>query len=220
MEKIQVGYSRKESTDDYGSVGISGLVEFEPKSDDLQKEFDEMFLYLKMTVDAKLDGLVVKESKTDQVDHAATTHSTPEELPTEASTPEPVAEKSTPKEGATKGEVFISNAKVFRSNVKKARNGKIYGELRVGHDDLENHLPADGSGALQHYVTVKVWEPEEIAKIGSRVRMKNEDTGEVEEQERLILNKDDFIDVWGTFKPWQTDDKMYDLHASAIKKHQ
>ena len=60
MESITVGYSRKMATTDYGSIGVSGSVDFKPASGDFQKEYDEVFAVLKLIVDAKLSELGVE----------------------------------------------------------------------------------------------------------------------------------------------------------------
>ena len=250
MDKIQVGYNRKASTNDFGSIGLSGMVEFTPISDDLQKEYDEAFLHLKLVIDAKMAELGVQsggvfDAKEEEPDlgpepdwvagkmaelaargNASSGPSRPDAVPER---PRPVqgppdgkqtadnstqeTTKSTTPTKSNDGEIFLGKAKVFRSNMKRDRNKKVYAELRVGHEDLQAHIN-DG------YVTVKIWDPEYAALVGSLKRMKDEDTGEIEDVESLNIAKNDFIDVWGKFQPWYTDPTKSDLVASAIQKHE
>lgn len=257
MDKIQVGYNRKASTDDYGSIGLSGMVEFQPASDDLQKEFDQAFLHLKLIVDAKMEELGIRSGGVFDAKPVVNNTVTQEEPdlgeepdwvaakvaeveargigPTIPPRPDAIPQRPRPVQGppqgsqetdnsaetpqrtneATKpsdGEVFLGKAKVFRSNMKRDRNNKPYAELRVGHEDLKAHIN-DG------YVTVKIWDPEYSSVVGSLERVKVERTGEIKDQEQMNIVKNDFVDLWGKFQPWFTDNTKFDLIASAIQKH-
>lgn len=230
MEKIQVGYSRKEATNDYGSIGISGLVEFVPQTDDLQAEFDQYYVYLKMVVDAKLEGLNAKESKAEGVataghipPHPDTTSATDRsgDSDAQAAGEEPIGqnpvgdneEQGASRSGsgqATKDEVFLNKAKVFRVDLKRDRKNNVYAELRVGHEDLNAHIN-------DQYVTVKSWDPEVVSTVGSVKRMKDEETGEIEDVKTFNIHSNYFVDVWGKFNPWYSDKRKFDLNASALR---
>lgn len=228
MEKIQVGYSVKKSTDDYGSVGISGLVEFVPESENLQEEYDSMFVYLKTVIDQKLD--IVAPEKEDQPQAIAQTgHIPPKPTPspvaesdglpdvpertpepegqTQAGSQESKGDTSTPS-GVTKEEIFLGKAKVFRFSKKKDRNNKNFVDMRIGHEDLTAHLG-------EQYITVKTWDPDAIEAVSAlRDRTKVKD-GISKEDSKIVV--DTFVDVWGTFNPWQSDPSVYDLNATALR---
>lgn len=207
MEKIQVGYNRKESTDDYGSVGISGLVEFVPQSDNLQEEFDAMFIYLKTVVDQKAE--ILKESKPSVVNNNVTTVLPADEETQSAGADvtvqsEPEAEKPKPKDG----DIFLSKAKVFRYIKKKDRNNKAFVELRIGHEDLNGYIG-------DQYITVKTWDPEAIEAVSSlRDKTKVRD-GTTKDESKVV--EDVFVDAWGKFNPWISDPNNYDLNATGLK---
>lgn len=107
--------------------------------------------------------------------------------------------------------VYFAKAKVFRSEMKRSRTGKVYGELRVGHNDLTAHIG-------EQYVTVRVFDPEYAAAIGSVRRMKNEDTGQIEDVKDYLIKENDFVNLWGAFSPWTSNPAKFDLNATAVQK--
>lgn len=259
MDSIRVEYSRKVSPAQYETVSIGGALEFKPTSEDIQKEFDQNLLVLKLMVDAQLaqqtpasggsfdDGYpdmppapAPASGSRDEPDlgpepgwakdmreeteakQAAVVNNTavtppPAPAPQPAPAPAPAAQAAQPVQsapaGADKDKVYLGRAKVFRTNIKQASTGLKYAELRVGHDDLTAHIN-------DQYVTVKVYEPSFTAVVGSLVRMKNEDTGEIKDMEQMNIVAEDFVDIWGKFKPWRSDPTKFDLVAQAIQKSQ
>lgn len=254
MDSIRVEYSRKVSPAQYETVSIGGALEFKPTSEDIQKEFDQNLLVLKLMVDARLaeqtpvsggsfdDGYpdmppapagsrdepdlgpepgwakdMREETEAKQAALAPPAPPTPAPQPAPAPAPAAQTVQSAPvltvPAGTDKEKVYLGRAKVFRTNMKQASTGLKYAELRVGHDDLTAHIN-------DQYVTVKVYEPAFSAAVGSLARMKNEETGEIEDIERMIIVKDDFVDVWGKFQPWKSDPTKFDLVAQAIQKSQ
>jgi hypothetical protein len=240
MELIRVDYSRKISPKQYETVSVGGSLEFKPASDDIQKEFDANFLFLKLIVDAQLaqqepsggtfDSDAQAESEPDLGEEPewvkqakAQAEQVPDQdgyppmapAPTPAPPPAPVQDNPAPSAGAPADKdapIYLGRAKVFRSNVKKSpRTNKVYAELRIGHDDLVAHMG-------EQYITAKIWEPEYVAVVGSLVRGKNEQTGEIQDAEVLLVNKGDFVDVWGHLSPWKSDPTKTDLAVQALKK--
>lgn len=109
-------------------------------------------------------------------------------------------------------EVYLEKAKVFRSEMKRSsKTSRVYAELRVGHNDLVAHIN-------EQYVTVRVFDPAYIAAVGSLTRMKNEETGQVEDVQKLLVGEKDFVNLWGAFSAWQSDSNKFDINATAVQK--
>lgn len=124
----------------------------------------------------------------------------------------PSAPSSAATGGSNEGDtVYLEKAKVFRSEMKRSRTNKVYGELRVGHNDLPAHIG-------EQYVTVRVFDPEYAAVIGSLTKMKNEETGQVEDVQKLNIVEKDFVNLWGSFSPWTSNPAKFDLNATAVQK--
>jgi hypothetical protein len=111
-------------------------------------------------------------------------------------------------------DVYLERAKVFRVDVRRSKTGKVFAELRVGHDDLSAY------GFEEHYVTTRIFDPEYVAVVGSLTKMKNEETGQIVDVKQLLVNKNDFVNLWGKFSAWNTDATKFDINATAISKSQ
>lgn len=111
-------------------------------------------------------------------------------------------------------DIYLEKAKVFRVNIKRSRTGKAYAELRVGHDDLAAY------GFDEHYVTTRIFDPEYVAAVGTLTKMKNEETGQIVDLEQFIINKGDFVNLWGKFSVWTSDPSKFDINGDAIQKSQ
>lgn len=109
------------------------------------------------------------------------------------------------------GDVYLARAKVFRSEMKRGRTNRAYAELRVGHDDLIAHIG-------EQYITVRIFDPQYAAVVGSLTKMKNEETGGVEDVMKLNIKEKDFVNLWGKFSPWTSNPNKFDLNATAIQK--
>ena len=248
MQEITVGYTRKVSTDNFGSIGASGSVVFKPATSDLQEEFDKAFLHLKLIVDAQLAKISGESGGTFDTAGEPDLGEQPEwvgqhqeevdqllaggGVPPKPAPPSAVAKPESSTQGTVQavsqgdsetrgrdseakpadGEVFLERAKVFRSNIKRSKQTKRpYAELRVGHQDLNAHIGSQ-------YTTVRVFDPQFISVVGSLKRMTDEETGEVVDVENVIIQKDDFVNLWGSFSPWNTDPTKFDMNATAIQK--
>lgn len=118
---------------------------------------------------------------------------------------------ASPTEGNPDGrDIYLDRAKVFRSEMKRSKTGRPYAELRVGHQDLVAHTN-------DQYITVRVFVPEFAAVVGTLKKMKDEETGAVQDVETLNIVKNDFVNLWGQLSAWKTDPTKYDLTASAIQ---
>jgi len=241
MESITVGYSRKTSKN-FDSFGVNASVEFKPTTEDMQKEIDQALLALKLILDPQLEQFAGKSGGSlegpDLGPEPEWVGQHPErtaellgriEAPTPPpppSSPEPADEPATPAEtpaaepiqpvsGDIDGEkVYLGRAKVFRVNIKRSKTNKVFAELRVGHDDLAAY------GFDEHYVTARIFDPAFVAVVGSLTKVKVEGSGEIKDIEELLINKGDFVDLWGTFSAWQTDPTKFDINGTAIKKSQ
>lgn len=122
-------------------------------------------------------------------------------------------EKPKPKkEVSVEGDnVYLEKAKVFRSEMKRAKTNSVYAELRIGHEDLVAHIN-------DQYVTVRVFDPERRDAVGTLKKMKDEDTGEITDVSQMNIKEGDFVNVWGTFNPWKTDPSKFDIIAEAVEK--
>jgi hypothetical protein len=238
MELITVSYNRKVSRN-YESVAIGGSLEFKPTSEDVQEEYKKNLAVLKLIVDAELseqepmsggtfdkaapvedDGLPDLGEPPAWVGHLddekpSETQSAPPPPPAPAKpTPaaEAPAERTAPTSTTTSdGGIYLAHAKVFRSEMKRGKqSGKVYAELRVGHDDLQAHVN-------NQYITVKIYEPEYVSMVGSLSKMKNEETGEIRDVSEMNIKEGEFVDIWGRLTAWRSDPSKHDLTAQALK---
>lgn len=130
------------------------------------------------------------------------------DTPAQDSTPAATASST---EGNPDGrEIYLDRAKVFRTEMKRSKTGRPYAELRVGHEDLVAHTN-------EQYITVRVFVPEFAAVVGTLKKMKDEETGAVQDVESLNIVKNDFVNLWGQLSAWKTDPTKYDLTATAIQ---